>query len=142
MTALLSVLVFAGTLSAPSFLSAPAPAVCPGAPASVEQAQFDGGVIAPTVQCSVTCGLFQQGVSCSGATCSAVQRSCHAEVGHVTCDGNTYYCGPCCTDGTIKIVSGGPACSCPNGGSPRDRYLCVDGEWEYQFTTCGIPCSG
>lgn len=138
MTALLSVFVLAGTFfTAPSSLSAPA--LCPSAPA-VARAQFDGGVIVPTVYCSVDCGLLNPDVSCSGAVCSAVQRSCHGERGRVTCDGNTYYCAPCCTDGTWKAVIVGPTCSCAGGiSTPGERYKCINGEWVYQYSFCGKP---
>ena len=142
MTALLSVFLLAGTLAAPSGLTAPA--LCPSGPASVELAQLGGGVIEPTVYCSVDCGLFNAPVSCSGSVCNAVERSCHGERGYVTCDSNTYTCAPCCTEGTFKTVTTGPICSCEDGQTtPKDRYKCINGEWEYQYSFCGGPfCQG
>lgn len=143
MTGLLSAFVLASALAAPTGLSAPG--LCPTAPAAVERAQLGGGgVIGTTVFCSVDCGMFAADVSCSGDTCNAVERSCPGEPGHVTCDGVTYYCTPCCTEGTFRNVTTGPICSCPDGQTtPKDRYKCVNGDWEYQFSFCGGPfCQG
>jgi hypothetical protein len=54
-----------------------------------------------TAQCQASCypgGPIGPPVSCSGGTCSAVDRDCTmGERGHVTCDGTTYYCTNPCT---------------------------------------------
>lgn len=48
-----------------------------------------------------------------------------------------------CTDGQIKSVVTGPICSCGGTMTPRDRYLCIGGAWEYQYSFCGGPeCQG
>jgi len=49
-----------------------------------------------------------------------------------------------CTDGQIKNVTTGPMCSCANGTmTPKDRYSCVGGMWEYQYSFCAGPfCQG
>jgi hypothetical protein len=137
MTAFLSVLVLAGTLAMPAAPSAPAPRA--SAPAA-----RPGG--ATKSLCIADCGNLNSNVSCSGNVCSAVNQSqtCPSEPGHVTCDGQTFYCAACCTSGTFRSVITGPYCSCADGQTtPRDRYECIDGLWEYQYSYCGGPfCQG
>ncbi len=141
MTALLSVIVLAAsTFAAPS-----TPALCPSAPAPVEQAAFSNGVTAKAM-CTALCGSSPS-VSCSGSTCSAVNQSCPGQRGSVTCDGSTFYCPACpapCTEGQIKNVTTGPTCSCEDGmTTPKDRYKCIGGVWVYQYSFCGGPfCPG
>lgn len=140
MTALLS-LVLASTFATPPALPAPAPFL--SAPAPVERSSPAGGFTKSF--CQADCGLFNAPVSCSGNTCSAVNQdqTCPAGPGYVTCDGLTTYCTPCCTNGSLRNVTG-PTCSCEDGQStPKDRYECVNGLWEYQFSFCGAPfCPG
>lgn len=141
MTPWLAVFVLAASTSgAPLSLSAPA--LCSSAPAPVELGDRDGGIGLNAV-CTADCGLYAP-VSCSGSTCNAVNRNCPGEAGHVTCGTTTTYCPVCCTDGQIKIVYVGPNCACEDGRStPKDRYLCVNGEWEFQYSFCGGPfCQG
>ena len=93
--------------------------------------------------CMATCGW--QPITCTYAvTCTAVDKNCPEQQGYVICDGITYYCNDCCTEGQIRNVTTGPNCSCPDGQTtPKDRYQCVDGDWEYQFSFCGPPvCQG
>lgn len=49
-----------------------------------------------------------------------------------------------CTDGQFKTVVTGPICSCDDGmTTPKDRYECIGGVWEYQYSFCGGPfCHG
>jgi hypothetical protein len=48
-----------------------------------------------------------------------------------------------CTDGALKIVATGPICSCNGTRTPKDRYECIGGVWEYQSSYCGAPfCQG
>jgi hypothetical protein len=134
MTALLGVFVLAASIFAtPSPLSTPA--LCSSGLTPVKGADS---------VCTADCGPFTP-VSCSASSCSAVNRSC-PEPGHVTCGTNTYYCPACpeCTDGQFKTVTVGPTCGCEDGMStPKDRYQCVGGQWEYQFSFCGGPfCHG
>lgn len=48
-----------------------------------------------------------------------------------------------CIEGAIKNVPGA-YCGCDFGTSTeKDRYKCIGGVWEYQFTFCGAPfCQG
>ena len=49
-----------------------------------------------------------------------------------------------CTEGAFKNVTVGPTCGCEDGMStPKDRYKCIGGVWEYQYSFCGAPfCQG
>lgn len=141
MTGLLSALVLAvTTLAAPTA----APSQCATAPAKLFQAADlgeGGGGGGTDATCIADCGPLNPWVSCSYAsTCTAVDANCPSQQGYVVCDGITYHCTPCCTDGHIRNVTTGPNCSCEDGGStPKDRYKCVNGTWEYQFSFCGGP---
>lgn len=137
MTGLLSAFVLASVLAAPV-----GPTQCSTAPAKLFQASEGGGTDAI---CIADCGPLNPSVSCSYASsCTAVDANCPTERGYVICDSTIYYCAACCTNGQIKNVITGPNCSCPDGQTtPRDRYLCVDSQWEYQFSFCGGPfCQG
>lgn len=142
MASILSVLVLtAGILSPP--LTSSTPDLCAGVSDTVEEATFLRTIGVRAV-CTVDCGELNSPVSCSGTTCTAVDRSCPGERGHVTCGTTTLTCPVCCTNGQIKFVITGPNCSCDGGTkTPRDRYLCVNGNWEFQYSTCGAPfCQG
>jgi hypothetical protein len=99
------------------------------------------------VTCTATCGS-DPSVSCTATsgTCTAVNRSCSAERGHVTCNGVTTYCSAtcACTEGQIQDVATGPICSCADGmRTPKNRNQCIGGEWVYQYSFCGGPfCQG
>jgi hypothetical protein len=121
MTLCLSLFVLASAFATPP--SPSAPALCSSAPAPVERPNFHGRVT-PKSLCIADCGDLNASVSCSGSTCSAVNQdqTCPAGPGHVTCDGQTFYCAACCTDGMFRNVTTGPTCSCPDGQStPKDR---------------------
>ena len=141
MTGLLSVLVLASTLAAPL---APTQCSTANAPAKLFQADLgEGGGTDAT--CIADCGPLNPSVSCQySSTCTAVDANCPTQQGYVICDGTYHYCTPCCTNGQVKNVITGPNCSCPDGQTtPKDRYLCVDSQWEYQFSFCGGPfCQG
>ncbi|HEX4955405.1 MAG TPA: hypothetical protein VF017_18595 [Thermoanaerobaculia bacterium] len=86
-------------------------------------------------------------VSCSytpPSTCSAVDSNCSlGVVGYVQCGGNSpIYCsGACaCTEGTFmwEIIG---CCEDGSGRVLKDRYKCIGGEWEYQYTSCGLPAT-
>ena len=49
-----------------------------------------------------------------------------------------------CIEGRVKQVIVGPYCSCENGTkTPKERYQCINGQWEYQYSFCGGPfCQG
>jgi hypothetical protein len=144
MTALLSFVVLASALATPPTL--PAPALCSNVSAPVEQPGFASARVRGKSTCIADCGDLNSGVSCSGTTCSAVNQdqTCPGGPGHVTCDGVTTYCAPCCTNGTFRMVTTGPTCGCADGmTTPKDRYQCVNGLWEYQSSFCGAPfCQG
>lgn len=141
MTPLLSAFVLAAsTLAPPPALSAPA---CAIAQAPVEQVSVDwGGGEGLNADCTAYCGADPP-VSCSGATCSAADRSCPGERGHVTCGSTTYWCAtpcPVCTEGSFRTITVGPTCGCEDGGStPKERQQCVNGQWEYYSSFCGAP---
>ncbi len=86
-------------------------------------------------------------VSCSytpPSTCSAVDSNCATGVvGYVQCGSSApVYCATACacTNGaTMWEIVG--CCEDGSGRSLKDRYLCVDGEWEYQYTSCGLPAT-
>jgi hypothetical protein len=148
MNALLGLFVLAATTvatppSTPDFLSAPAQCSSTSAPA---EQPGRGPTANNKAFCQADCGFFNLPVSCSGTTCSAVNQdqACPAGPGSVTCDGQTYYCASCCTSGQIRFHFTGPNCSCDEGRkTPKDRYQCVDGVWEYQSSSCGAPfCQG
>jgi hypothetical protein len=102
------------------------------------QADEGGGTDAT---CTAYCGELNPWVQCQYASsCTAVDANCPTERGYVICDGTTYYCNACCTNGQIRSVIAGPTCSCEEPGTtPRDRYQCVNGNWEYQYSFCGGP---
>jgi hypothetical protein len=56
--------------------------------------------IGPKSLCTATANCFPGTVTCSSNTsvssCSAADRNCNAEQGHVTCDGVTTWCSPAC----------------------------------------------
>lgn len=114
------------------------------APTAKEKPVADPG--ANKALCSANCGPLNSSVSCSGTVCSAINQSqtCPSGPGSVTCDGQTYYCAPCCTEGHVRSIITGPNCSCEDGQrTPRDRYKCIGGLWEYQESFCGGPfCQG
>ena len=44
-----------------------------------------------------------------------------------------------CTEGQFKNVVTGPICSCGGTSTPKDRYQCIGGVWEYQYSFCAGP---
>jgi hypothetical protein len=98
----------------------------------------DPGGITAQSYCEADCGPYGS-VSCSGDTCSAVDRNCAAgQRGYVQCDGATTYCPTCgCPEGWVEWRDGG----CCSGG--RQRYLeyeCISGVWEHTGTSCSGSC--
>ncbi len=80
--------------------------------------------------CEASCGIDGT-VSCSGTTCSATNRSCPSEQGHVTCDGNTTWCPTC------PSCSGAFCCACVNTGACFACCRC-DGGTAFE---CSQECS-
>lgn len=135
MTGLLSAFVLASALAAPL-----APSQCSNSNVTVKMFQADeGGGTEAT--CRADCGPLNPWVQCQYAsTCTAVDANCPTQQGYVICDGTRYDCTPCCTNGHIRDYTTGPTCGCPDGQStPQDRWECVNGTWEYQFSYCGGP---
>jgi hypothetical protein len=152
MTAVLSFVVLASALATspasvplPPFLTAPA-AQSSTAAAPAKQPGLPNRRPPTKSTCTADCGNLNAPVSCTGSVCNAVNQSvtCPSGPGSVTCDGVTTYCTPCCTSGTFRNVNAGPNCSCEDGQStPKDRYQCISGLWEYQSSFCGGPfCIG
>lgn len=139
MTGLLSVFVLAAsTLASPLAPSQPSPDL-----AFLASLNEGGGGEGTDATCYADCGPLNAPVSCSySSTCTAVDSSatCPTQPGYVICDNIITYCAPCCTDGHFRGVVSGPNCGCwEPGTTERDRYECVDGLWEYQYTFCGGP---
>jgi len=102
-----------------------------------------GGTGSPSnVTCTATCGT-DPSVSCtvSSGTCTAANRSCPGERGHVTCGSTTIYCSatcPICTEGSFKVVRAG---CCDDDTVRLNNYQCINGAWVFQDFDCGRPCS-
>ena|ERR1700724_34982 len=85
--------------------------------------------------CTATAQCFPGTVTCSSNTsttsCSAADRNCPNERGHVTCDGVTTYCSATCTcnlccqcDQTGDCVA---CCRCAGGGPVHCAVQCGGG---------------
>jgi hypothetical protein len=91
-------------------------------------------LIRPNSLCTATAHCSTGTVFCSGnnsvTSCSAADRNCPSEQGHVTCDGSTTWCQPvcpcgrdvCCTcDQTGDCFA---CCRCSGGSGPHCYLLC------------------
>lgn len=78
--------------------------------------------------CEASCDGGQP-VSCSGASCSAVDRFCPYQQGYVVCDGNYTFCQPACPTEGCTLWQCRQGCSCPGGVS-----VCHD------IDTCECGC--
>jgi hypothetical protein len=84
-------------------------------------------------------------VSCqTSGTCTAVDRACPGERGHVTCGTTTYTCPACCTDGQHRQVFLGSCCDDPPYTGLKEQQVCVNGVWvpQYQFCGASAQCVG
>ena len=134
MTGLLSAFVLASVLAAPL-----APSQCSNSNVTVKMFQADEGG-GTDATCTADCGNLNPSVSCTYvSSCTAVDSNCPTQVGYVNCDGTIKSCNPCCTNGTFRNVNAGPSCSCEDGGTPKARYQCIDGNWEWESAFCGPP---
>lgn len=98
-----------------------------------------GGITA-FAYCSANCGGYS--VSCSGGTCSAVDRNCAVgQQGYVQCDGATTYCSPSCgvcNEGWVEWRDGG---CCQGGYQKYHVYECINGAWSHVDTFCdSVTC--
>jgi|tagenome__1003787_1003787.scaffolds.fasta_scaffold20820785_1 hypothetical protein len=158
MIAALSFAVLASALAAPppAFFATPpalsAPALCSTASAAPvaqekKRPKLPGGITTKAT-CIADCGDLNAPVQCNANnTCTAVDQAttCPMSPGYVQCDSqDPISCAACCTENTIRNVTTGETCSCPDGQStPKDRYKCIGGLWVYQFSFCGGPfCPG
>ena len=120
-----------------AILGLPAASSCPVQPAAARQAAKRPAIPAGKALCTATATCqFGLTVSCSSnvnaANCSAVNASCPGEPGHVTCDGVTTSCQPCCTgtgtqfqcckcDATNDCIA---CCRCDGGGPVACNRQC------------------
>ena len=45
-----------------------------------------------------------------------------------------------CTEGQYKTETVGPVCGCEDGlSTPKERYQCIGGQWEYLSSFCAAP---
>lgn len=45
-----------------------------------------------------------------------------------------------CTDGQYMTTRVGDICGCEDGVStPREKYQCINGQWQYMYSFCGAP---
>src|SRR5262245_52708977 len=76
-----------------------------------------------TATCESGTGSCQSNVS--GTSCSAFDRSCPSEQGHVTCDGVTTWCSTsCCNSGTPRQRN---CCTCAETGDCEACFICAHG---------------
>lgn len=111
--------------TAPAAVS-PAPQCGTGSTLAVEPGLGSAEFV--LADCQASCGGGQP-VSCSGASCSAVDRFCPYQQGYVQCDGNYTYCQPECPSEGCTYMQCRLGCSCPGGVS-----ICIDIE------TCECDC--
>lgn len=109
-------------------------------PSSIQTAASkDGpGGITAFAYCQASCGSYS--VSCSGGTCSSVDRNCAAgQQGYVQCDGAPTYCASCgCNEGWVDWRDGG---CCQGGWQKWQIYECINGNWEHVDTYCdSVSC--
>lgn len=120
--------------------------------ADIDDAQamaFGGGTT--QASCSASCGSSSP-VTCTGSTCSAVDRNCGAgEIGHVVCNGVRKDCptacpAPECVEGDMRRRAGSGCCC--NGVDSIDLQMffvdvCFNGRWISQDVECtGATCGG
>src|SRR5882724_8252676 len=123
-----------GLIAAPCFAQAPS-----AAPVNLAAILGLSGEAAPQVG-----PLFLAGGgtgSPSNGTCTAANRSCPGERGHVACGSTTIYCSatcPICTEGSFKVVRAG---CCDDDTVRLNNYQCINGAWVFQDFDCGRPCS-
>jgi hypothetical protein len=97
------------------------------------------GPIGVNALCTATAQCSPGTVSCQGnnspASCTAVDRNCPGEQGHVTCDGNTTWCpAPCpCTTGTLQQRE---CCQCDQTGDCFACCVCGGGSKAHCFDQC------
>jgi hypothetical protein len=143
----------AGDLSA-LFAPAPEPAWLfePAAQPAVAAASTEGATIALastgsrpgggqiTAFCQANCASGT--VSCSGSVCSAYNRNCPYEQGHVVCDGAYTWCPTSCPECTNGQILWEPTGACCDGLTEKDKYKCISETWVYQGTFCKPPICG
>jgi hypothetical protein len=86
--------------------------------------------------CTATANCESGTVGCSGNTsCSAYDRSCPGEPGHVVCDGTSHYCATECPPD--DCTTGGPrqraCCRCAQTGDCLDCEFCDFGYYMIDY---------
>ena len=117
-----------------------------GGPTPIQAASKGGGLggVVANAYCQANCYPYSN-VSCSGATCSSVDRNCGAgQQGYVQCDGVPTFCpaecggGGNCQEGSSYYQDGG----CCHGGYQKWLYYeCIEGNWQQTDTICdSVSC--
>ena len=109
---------------------------CPNPIQTASKGGGSGGITA-FGYCEANCSPYSK-VSCSGGTCSSVDRNCSAgQRGYVQCDGVTTYCPVCptpgCNEGWVEYRDGG---CCQGGYQKWHVYECIGGAWQNVDTFC------
>lgn len=119
----------------------------PGQCAGPAEAKTTAAVpMAATAFCQASCSPYSS-VSCSGSSCSAVDRNCSVgQRGYVQCDGNYTYCPACfvaqCLNGAEEWVNWGCCCGAPVAKQNHRLRVCVNGSWQYTNSySCYSSCS-
>ncbi len=93
---------------------------------------------AVTATCTADCGADPD-VSCSGSSCTAVDRNCAiGERGYVSCTSETWCPTPCpvCNDGETRWIDTGGCCK--SFLAQRDYQRCIGGQWVHQYYGCYV----
>lgn len=115
-----------------------------------ESKQWESQTLGTQAVCKADCGALPD-VSCSGTSCSAMDRNCGAgQRGYVECNGVRTYCPICgCTEGQVRYRTTN-VCCCnyddPINPEPRSMVveeICHNGTWVQNATYCDGPnCGG
>ena len=114
---------------------------CPAPMQAAAKKDGPGGGVVAFSYCQASCGSYN--VSCSGDTCSAVDRNCGAgQQGYVQCDGAPIFCHSCnppqCNEGWQEWRDGG---CCGGGYQEWLIYECIGGMWQHVDTFCdSVSC--
>jgi hypothetical protein len=117
-----------------AILGLPATGSCATQPSGVRQAAKRPAVLTGKSACTATanCGS-DPAAFCSGdSSCTAVDRNCSVnEPGHVTCDGNTFWCPTQCTTTCDRC------CQCAQTGECLPCCRCAGGNFADCLNNCG-----
>jgi hypothetical protein len=107
---------------------------CAAQPSGVRLLAKNPTIVREQTTCTANCPSGT--ISCTSSTsCSAVERNCaNNEWGHVTCDGATTLCEPCCPGTGIEYA----CCYCDATDSCVHCCVCLGGG----YAQCSRECSG